>query len=1251
MAIDLLAGLGQKEEEEQFKSSVNLVSDLKPAQQVTPSSLPSYIANIKSEPVDLLAGISQPSTFIPTRKQTVAEFRKDPQVQKDASIFLSALGKDKNADFVEILRDEDFSLTTAINRSFNVGSWSNEEKQAYLRLRNKFDNAELKSFGEKIQFAKDAAVDIVADPFNIAAALFAIPTLGQSFTTRAALGTVAQEGLKKLTASEARKEGAKRLGIYGAAEGAAWGGAYDYFSQSTDIGLDLQDEIDWGTVATTASMTGVLGGGIGGIAGAISGPMYLKKLYKHSNEDDIIKQAQKSTRADIVEDEVLDIKTKDLKVGRNPAELFLDTFVSKPTRELRKFIKGSNTLLELLPKFRYDWDFSISGQAPTGIRGTSYGEAVGRRQGQYIFRLQKGLNMLERVGFSARLSSKENKQLVEKLANPQITKDSDGLVISDYVTEAAKNMRILLNDIFKEGNKIGIFSDYQKIENYFPRKFEYSKVEKGRDGLERLLIKYGLADPIDVDQKSFSNALQIKDRQGNVIENFDSFRAKAKASLSPQATEQQVENLAKELKAEAIVDQMLEYKFTPFEYKDRVQVGHGFGFMKHRVFNKIPETEILPYINDNAQEVLQEYVIAAAQAIERTRFFGKTVAEFETNYVQKIKQELRDSGMPKADVEIVLDKIRRLHQKVTGIDKNSDVLQNPTLRNLSEWGRLSQQMAHLPLATLSSITEPFILLSRVGVQDVPKTVATIGNSIVSEAKKVLDKTVAGIQRGIFKKSTRGLKGLDDEAWNEVYQTGLALEQAVLDRIEGLTGESLKNKVAKNIQNAFFKVNLLTPWTSSVQLASFTTAKRIIRQNAEKLFKDVEGISKIRAKKKKYYVGQLNELGIDEKEAIAWYRSSLKNGKFRQDIASNSNFYNKKMLPAANRFVKEIILNPSTAEANRPLWYSSPAGQLLAQFAGYPTVFNNTILRRFINESKNYPLIAGGKVLGTSLLMTSVAVLGNAIRSEGRSLEGETGDIIVDGVRRWGGLGAMDYASRFQDNLETGGGQLGTVVKTFTGPLGADVVDSILYRKGIAQTAATNIPFYSLLPKEVRDELKQSSREIDNQIVDSLLGEEEKNVIPRFATGGLVSGPEVPFTQENPADRINPLTGEPYQEQMNRLGFAEGSKGVVKEALKVEPFEPTLSDIEYVNIPTVKNERINFGMENNYINEAILTGIITETNIIRKYRDKEKYSNPEKLEAHLNNYINMVDKNTKQSPGLLNKDLMKEVMYKYLYLEK
>ncbi len=54
-------------------------------------------------------------------------------------------------------------------------------------------------------------------------------------------------------------------------------------------------------------------------------------------------------------------------------------------------------------------------------------------------------------------------------------------------------------------------------------------------------------------------------------------------------------------------------------------------------------------------------------------------------------------------------------------------------------------------------------------------------------------------------------------------------------------------------------------------------------------------------------------------------------------------------------------------------------------------------------------------------------------------------------------------------------------------------------------------------------------------------DEEENFLPKYSKGGLVSGPKVPFTQEDPADRINPMTGEPYQEQMSRLGFAEGGK--------------------------------------------------------------------------------------------------------------
>ena len=50
-------------------------------------------------------------------------------------------------------------------------------------------------------------------------------------------------------------------------------------------------------------------------------------------------------------------------------------------------------------------------------------------------------------------------------------------------------------------------------------------------------------------------------------------------------------------------------------------------------------------------------------------------------------------------------------------------------------------------------------------------------------------------------------------------------------------------------------------------------------------------------------------------------------------------------------------------------------------------------------------------------------------------------------------------------------------------------------------------------KELRDELREN-----------------------FVTGGLVSGPEVSDTKEDPADRVDPFTGEPYKAQMEELGL-------------------------------------------------------------------------------------------------------------------
>jgi len=71
----------------------------------------------------------------------------------------------------------------------------------------------------------------------------------------------------------------------------------------------------------------------------------------------------------------------------------------------------------------------------------------------------------------------------------------------------------------------------------------------------------------------------------------------------------------------------------------------------------------------------------------------------------------------------------------------------------------------------------------------------------------------------------------------------------------------------------------------------------------------------------------------------------------------------------------------------------------------------------------------------------------------------------------------------------------------------------------------------LIGDEAKDEdVKKEEKPIAEKIFD--------DIREGLAVGGIVEGPEVPFTKEDPADRVNPYTGEPYQEQMTRLGLGE-----------------------------------------------------------------------------------------------------------------
>ena len=91
---------------------------------------------------------------------------------------------------------------------------------------------------------------------------------------------------------------------------------------------------------------------------------------------------------------------------------------------------------------------------------------------------------------------------------------------------------------------------------------------------------------------------------------------------------------------------------------------------------------------------------------------------------------------------------------------------------------------------------------------------------------------------------------------------------------------------KGFQNAFFKSNLLTQWTKAVQLASYTTGKRIIRQHARTLATGKTDLGNTLSNaKRRQIVEELNELNINQKEAIDWYNNSdLDNGQIDENLS-------------------------------------------------------------------------------------------------------------------------------------------------------------------------------------------------------------------------------------------------------------------------------------------------------------------------------------------------------------------------------
>jgi len=179
-------------------------------------------------------------------------------------------------------------------------------------------------------------------------------------------------------------------------------------------------------------------------------------------------------------------------------------------------------------------------------------------------------------------------------------------------------------------------------------------------------------------------------------------------------------------------------------------------------------------------------------------------------------------------------------------------------------------------------------------------------------------------------------------------------------------------------------------------------------------------------------------------------------------------------------------------------------------------------------------------------------------------------------KRAGLYGPFEYSVNYE-NSNKYNNKIEAGLKTATGPSFDDVYDAVVHAmgydtfRGPAGVVFERMPFATLLRKlfpEKYKEFQKEFRKIDKETAGYLgpKGFDRKQkpnpYVPLFSKGGIVEGEDnVPFTKEDPADRVDPFTGEPYQEQMDRLGFKHGGPHSSAEQYSSDPFIQSIITIE------------------------------------------------------------------------------------------
>ena len=812
-------------------------------------------------------------------------------------------------------------------------------------------------------------------------------------------------------------------------------------------------------------------------------------------------------------------------IKKGGAKLLAKTIGNASTL-MKPFAKYSNAAAELGESFSEEFAKNI-GERSTKRIGFSYFEDLSNRRGNYLLDFDNIVAPLRTTG-----------QVLpeDEIAVLRILRGASPKGASKEVQKAAKDLRIFFDKIDADARVAGI--ETQRIENYFTRHWNREAIENNKPAFKKKLVEKGIVKKKDVDE---------------VIDGMLNKQNELYSSHSNLITQSRV------------FKNMNDNDFEEFLTNDLVPVTTNY-FMNAA---KTIEHKLHFLGAGKNVKVLNKYKVKEdADEATRLLLFKQSNDElFKKKWIDKIEKELKDNGEQTLTGKDKKD-ILNTYKSITG---QVDYFDSGLMQGAYDTMKLANAMAYLPLATVSSLSEAFITLARAPTKSAVKGY----QDGITKGHKILTDEMGQLLKEKHRMS-------DDEIRREMNSVFIAVDEAMGDVTNRISGEGLQSPLLKKAARGFYRFNLLIPWTKTVQLAAFSTGKDLITDNLSKLYA-IQQKGKLNIKKfssdefaqdakVQKLKGELFDLGIDVEQGLQWTARGSK---------TNTQFY-KDVVRGAGRFTNGVILPTSRESARVPTFMTNPKIDIFTQFLRYPTVFGNTILKNFARDTITNPTANAPKIAAFVAMATNVAKATNYWRSNEEKRDridrkGSDWQDTLKAYQRVGLLGPIEYGLRVSEGLTYGQNPLVAGVGV-GGPVINDIIGMTLYNRGLLETAARKLPLtgtktvfdrnlgdfmeeytgfrepYTPLQKAAKGADKFFGSKI-REGADFIVDAPDKSSVPRLlrATGGLVP-------------KVDPYTGIPYEIKEHKIEFHGGGlaskmhkRKAYKEGLSVEKDVPDVED--------------------------------------------------------------------------------------------